>query len=84
VARLLEEPEEIKVRCNADGMPVSVMRSAKFEKVESVYQRWRVSDEWWRKEISREYFRIETSSGLLCDIYRDIVTNRWFLSRFHD
>lgn len=84
MSKLLEKPEEIKVRSNADGMPVSIVREGKLERVKSVYQHWRVVDQWWRQEIARDCFRIRTSGGLMCDIYRDMTTNRWHLSRIHD
>ena len=84
MAKLLEKPEEIKVRSTIEGIPVSIIRNSKLERVKGIYQRWRVADEWWRQEIARDCFRIRTSSGLVCDIYRDMVTNRWYLSRIHD
>ena len=84
MAKLLEKPEEIRVRSNVEGVPVGIIRGGKFERVKSIYQRWRVADEWWRQEIARDCFRIGTSSGLVGDIYHDMVANRWYLSRIHD
>lgn len=84
MVKLLEKPEEIRVRSNVEGVPVGIIRGGKFERVKSIYQRWRVADEWWRQEIARDCFRIGTTSGLVCDIYRDMVANRWYLSRIHD
>jgi len=84
MARLLEKPEEIKVSSNMRGIPLSLTRNGKREKITKIYEHWRVADEWWGKEIQRDYFRIKTSKGLACDIYHDIVANLWYLSRIHD
>lgn len=84
MSKLLEKPKEIKVRSNVEGIPANIIRNGKLERVESIYQRWRVADEWWRQEIARDCFRIRTSSGFVCDIYRDMLTNCWYLSRIHD
>ncbi len=84
MTKLLRKPKEIKVRCNIGGTPLSFVRNDKMEKIKSIYQHWRVADEWWREEIARDCFTIRTSSGLVCDIYRDMKTNRWYLNRIHD
>lgn len=84
MAKLLETPEAIKVKSTIMGVPISITRRGKLQQVDSVYQHWRVADEWWRKEMARDYFRIRTSGALLCDIYRDMVDDRWYLSRIHD
>jgi hypothetical protein len=84
MTRLLNKHEEITVKTHVEGTPVSIVRKGRSEQVKGIYQRWRVADEWWRQEIARDYFRIRTSSGLVCDIYRDMASNRWYLSRIHD
>ena len=84
MARVLEKPEEIKVSSNVKGVPLSLTRNGKREKISSIYQHWRVTDEWWGKEIQRDYFRVKTSKGLACDIYHDIAANSWYLSKIHD
>lgn len=84
VSKLFREPEELKVKTDAEGMPVNIIRDKRVERVLKVYKRWRISDKWWQREVSREYFTIETAGGLVCDIYRDMMTKRWFLSRIYD
>jgi len=84
MAKQLEKPQEIKVRANIEGVPLSFTRNGHREKVAAIYERWRVADEWWGNEVERDYFRIKTSAGLVCDIYRDTVANQWYLSKIHD
>jgi len=44
-----------------------------------VMDRWRIDDEWWRKEISRMYFRVVLANGAVITIFHDLVEDGWFL-----
>ncbi len=80
----MEKRGKIEVRANINGTPVSFTRNGHREKVAAIYERWRLADEWWGSEVERDYFRVKTSSGLVCDIYRDTTSNCWYLDRIHD
>lgn len=84
MVKLLEKPEELKVSVNIQGVPLTLVRDGEKQRVTKVYQNWRVVEEWWGKEISRNYFRVKTNRGLVYDIYRDMPTGCWYLSRIHD
>jgi len=84
MARQFAEPKEIKVRTNIKGTPVSLVRNGRSERVARVYQQWRAIDEWWGEETDRHYFTVGTSSGLVCDIFRDAGRKSWFMSKIHD
>lgn len=84
MAKLFGKPKEIRVRTNASGVPVSLSRDGTREKVTAIYNDWKVGDQWWGEEVERRYFRVKTSKGLVCDIYHDIGTNNWYLSKIHD
>ena len=46
-----------------------------------VLDRWRIDDEWWRKEISRMYFHVMLApqeAPLLLTIFHDLIGGRWF------
>jgi len=82
VARL--RPEEIKVSSDMRGTtPLSLTRNRRREKITGIYEHWRIADEWWGREIQRDYFRIETSEGVVLDVYHDVVANLWYLDRIH-
>ena len=55
-------------------------------RVLEVCNRWRVHTRWWEPEeiVWREYLKIATDTGLLCLIYRDLLSGGWFLARLYD
>lgn len=84
MAKILEKPEELKVRVNIQGIPLSLARDGDRQRITRVYEEWQQVEEWWGKEMSRHYFRIKTNKGLVCDIYRDMPGGGWYLSRIYD
>ncbi|MBI4212728.1 MAG: hypothetical protein HY534_00280, partial [Chloroflexi bacterium] len=47
--------------------------------VSQILDQWRIDDEWWRKEISRRYFRVVLANGAVVTIFHDLVGDGWFL-----
>jgi hypothetical protein len=84
MSKQLPKAQEIAVKTNMAGVPVSLTRNGRRERVTGIYQRWRLSDQWWGKKVERDYFRIGTSSGIVLDICRDSISNRWYLDKIHD
>jgi len=84
LAKLLEKPEELKVSVNIQGVPLTLVRNGEAQRITKVYQHWRAVEQWLEKEILRNYFRVKTTRGLVCDIYRDMPTGCWYLSRIYD
>jgi hypothetical protein len=41
--------------------------------------RWRIDDEWWRKEISRMYYHVALEGGLLVTLFHDLIGGAWFV-----
>ena len=80
MAKLLEKPEELRVTANIEGTPVTITRNGKAERVNRIYQQWRVSEQLFEQENLKNYFRVRTSKGLY-DIYRDTASNSWYLGR---
>lgn len=75
---------EIKVSTNIKGVPLSFSRNGQRQKVTAIYERWRVANEWRSSNPERDIFRIKTSKGFVCDIYRDMMAKRWYLSKIHE
>jgi hypothetical protein len=44
-----------------------------------ISDRWRIDDEWWRKEISRMYFRVVLAGGRIVTVFQDLIEGGWFL-----
>jgi len=84
VAKLLEKPKELKVIVNVQGIPLVLVRDGERQRVTKVYERWQAVEEWWGKEILRNYFRVKTNKGLVYDIYRNIPSGSWYLCRIYD
>jgi hypothetical protein len=84
LARILEKPEELKVRVNVRGVPLNMVRDGEKERITKVYEQWQVSEEWWGKEILKNYFRVKTNRSVVYDIYRDTLNDCWYLSKVHD
>jgi hypothetical protein len=51
-----------------------------------VCNRWRIHTRWWEpgETIWREYLKVTTDTGLLCLLYRDLISGGWFLARVYD
>jgi len=77
MAKQLKEPEGIKVTANIKGVPVSLSRKGKREKITAIYDRW-------EEEPEKNYFRVKTSRGLIYDIYHDIENKYWYLAKIYD
>jgi hypothetical protein len=85
MTKLLSKPQLLnQVSTNDEGEPVSFVRRTRRERVIGVHKRWRVNEDWWRQEIAREYFTIETSNGLLGDVFCDLISHNWYLARIYD
>jgi hypothetical protein len=84
LAKVLEKPEELRVTVNVRGIPLSLARNGDRQRITRVYEEWQKDEEWWGKEMSCHYFRVKTSKGMVCDIYRDMPSGNWYLSRIHD
>ena len=49
--------------------------------VASVASTWRIDEGWWVLRTWREYALVTTRQGQLVVLYRDLMTNRWYLER---
>ena len=67
-----------------DQTPVAFRWQRKRQQVQTIVEQWIIHDEWWRDEIWRHYYQIETASALLCVLYRDLLADAWFLERIYD
>lgn len=84
MTHLWPEGEPIQVASDASQAPQTFAWRGQAHRVERVAKRWRVDVDWWRGRVWREYFKLTTHTGLLVVIYRDVLTNRWYLQRLYD
>jgi len=82
--KFFHPPIPITTTVNSDGEPVFFSSKRGTTRISRIRNRWRISKNWWRKEIAREYFQLETVKGAVCEIYRDMLTESWYLQRIGD
>ena len=73
----------IKVNEWENRTPKEFAYNRKFVKVRRIDRQWRIREGWWRDEVVREYFQLETSC-FVCMIYRDMLSGDWYLQRIYD
>ena len=78
------EGQPIAVAEGSDGTPRSFKWRGRTHRVMGIGRRWRVDRGWWRRRVWREYFKLETATGLLVLIYRDLLTGEWYLQRLYN
>lgn len=92
---LWEPGQPVDVDSNAAGVPRSFYWHRHRHVVVLIANRWRVDEDWWQENTSggntgtggriwREYFKVITQTGLLVVLFRDLVTNTWWLQQLYD
>ena len=71
-------PEPVEVDEDTSGLPATVKLTQRLT-VTAVEDRWRIDDEWWRREsLSRAYYAVLLSSGQRTVIYKDLAAGGWY------
>jgi hypothetical protein len=84
MTHLFSPAEPVEVAETADGLPASLLWRGRHYAVAGVANRWRAEESWWADEAWREYFKLATTDGLLCVLYRDLHTGKWYCARIYD
>ena len=76
--RTVNLPEPVEVEEAPSGLPL-VVKAPRRRAIASIEKRWRIDDEWWRREpISRLYYKVLLSSGQRLQLYKDLIKNCWY------
>jgi hypothetical protein len=75
---------EIEVTESAEHGPAMVLYGKKKTQVESVICHWRINQEWWKRPVERDYFRVRLVDGVICELFRDNSSGCWQLQRVYD
>jgi len=71
-------PEPVQVEEDSAGLPL-VVRSPRKQAVVAIEDKWRIDDEWWRREpISRLYCCVLLASGQRLMLYKDLIKDCWY------
>ena len=80
--RALSQPNRLTVKANEDGIPTTLKLNSQWVEVESIADRWRIDDEWWReKSVSRLYYECVVDQGLRMTVYQDLGSGEWYSQR---
>ena len=80
--RSLNQPIAVPVKVDEDGSPAELKLRGKWLKVESVDDRWRIDDEWWRDEpVSRNYFACVVDEGIRVTVFQNLGAKQWYRQR---
>ena len=82
--KLSWETHGLEVVESDDRGPRLVTYGARTRRVEDILARWRLSQEWWKSPLERDYYRVRLEGGIICELFRDLVTGSWHLQRIHD
>jgi len=84
MTRLWPIGDPIRVTADPLGTPQSFTWQGRRHPVTRVTRRWRIDVDWWRGRVWREYFKLVTRTGLLVEVYHDLVDGGWFVQRLYD
>ena len=77
--RALNRPHPIPVETDDDGTPAALKLRGRWLAVESVVDRWRIDDEWWRdRATSREYYKVVLEDGRNVVLFMDLASYGWY------
>jgi hypothetical protein len=82
MTRLVGHHPRIEVDLDASGQPALLRMGGDSVPVE-VCNRWRVDEAWWRRPVSRDYFKL-AGTKMLALVYLDRVDGTWHLERVFD
>lgn len=85
---LVHPPRPIAIRTDAHGVPRHLGGGFLNGELNPV-ERWIAEVDWWSRPVSREYWRVllrrpGKSGELLCEIFRDLREDGWYVQRVYD
>jgi Family of unknown function (DUF6504) len=79
MTKLYSEP--ISVYCRQD-VPASFVWRRQRHHITAILKRWIVQVDWWRQEISRQYYKVECEGLGTYEIYH--TPEGWYMERVYD
>ncbi|MEE2879751.1 MAG: hypothetical protein VX384_00100 [Gemmatimonadota bacterium] len=77
--RILNPPLPTRIDLDQDGMPTYYRsKNGKHLRVSIIRERWRIDDEWWREEISRDYFTLVLENGMIVTVFQNLLSHKWY------
>ena len=73
--------EPISVR-EENGNLLSFTWRRRIHRITVILKHWIVRVDWWRQEVSRQYYKVQCDNLGTYEIYRE--RDEWFLERLYD
>jgi len=83
MTHLWREGLSIKV-WTEEGKPRQLIWNETVHRTATILNQWRIDRGWWQLRVYRDYFKVETSTGFLLEVYHDLMTDRWYVQRWYD
>jgi len=84
MSKLFQQAVRLEVEEGRHREPLAFVYKGRRERVKETLKRWRVVQGWWKRAVEREYLQVRTESGIVCELYRDLLTGAWYLQRIYD
>jgi hypothetical protein len=84
MSKLFHKAIRLEVKEDARHRPIYFLHEGRRERVAGILKQWRVTQEWWKRAVEREYFQVRTEAGAVCELYRDLLSGSWYLQRVYD
>ena len=77
--RALNPPLPIRIDLDQNRIPTYYHpKNGKHLKICVIRERWRIDDEWWREEISRDYFTFILENGMIITVFQNLLSQKWY------
>ena len=86
MSRLWPQGQPINMQTDDGGRPLRFSWQNRVHSLLQIQQHWQVDTDWWSDEgrLWRDYLAVTTTNGLLCVVYRDLLSGEWYLSKVYD
>jgi hypothetical protein len=84
MSRLFRGGQPIAIQLADAGTPRAFNWQDQNYDITAITNRWRVDEGWWFHHRWRDYFQVQTSTPMLAVIFRDLLTDQWYLQRIYD
>ena len=79
----LGKANKLNITTNIEGTPLTVAINGKTKRVIRIYQQGRKSERVCSQDVSKTYFCIKITGGIIIDVYRDSISNLWYLDKVY-
>ncbi len=76
--------DPIRMTTDSLGMPLLFIWRGKRHPVIKVTKPWQIDVNWWRGRVWRQYFKLVTRTGLLVEVFHDLIGGGWYVQRRYD